>query len=179
MLDIGGGIGIGEGAMSPEAYAAAVLPSLSGRPFRALIEPGRAIAGPAGALLTRVLYVKAERGKTFVIVDAGMNDLLRPALYQASHSIENVDSVSNNRTVVGDVVGPVCETADFFLRDAALGRADEGDLLAIRDAGAYGFSMASNYNFRMRPAEILVENGAARLVRRRDNYEDLIRPELV
>ena len=178
-LDIGGGIGIGESAMTPEAYAAAVLPSLAGRPFRVLIEPGRAIAGPAGVLLTRVLYVKQERGKTFVIADAGMNDLLRPALYQASHAIENVDSVPNNRTVVGDVVGPVCETADSFLRDATLGRADEGDLLAIRDAGAYGFAMASNYNFRMRPAEVLVENGAARLVRRRENYEDLIRPEVV
>jgi len=178
-LDIGGGIGIGEAAMSPEAYAAAVLPSLAGRPFRVLIEPGRAIAGPAGVLLTRVLYVKQERGKTFVIADAGMNDLLRPALYQAAHGIENVDSVPNNRTVVGDIVGPVCETADAFLRDAAIGRADEGDLLAIRDAGAYGFAMASNYNFRMRPAEVLVENGAAKLVRRRENYEDLIRPEIV
>jgi diaminopimelate decarboxylase len=144
-----------------------------------LIEPGRAIAGPAGVLLTRVLYVKQERGKTFVIADAGMNDLLRPALYQAAHGIENVDRVPNNRTVVGDVVGPVCETADAFLRDAAIGRADEGDLLAIRDAGAYGFAMASNYNFRMRPAEVLVENGAAKLVRRRENYEDLIRPEIV
>src|SRR5207344_1954518 len=149
-LDIGGGIGIGEAAMSPEGYAAAVLPTLAGRPFRVLIEPGRAIAGPAGVLLTRVLYVKQERGKTFVIADAGMNDLLRPALYQAAHEIENVDSVPNNRTLVADVVGPVCETADCFLRDAELPRADEGDLLAIRDAGAYGFAMASNYNFRMR-----------------------------
>jgi diaminopimelate decarboxylase len=178
-LDIGGGIGIGRTAMSPETYAAAVLPSLAGRPFRALIEPGRAIAGPAGVLLTRVLYVKEERGKRFVIADAGMNDLLRPALYQAAHEIENVDFVPNNRTVVADVVGPVCETADCFLRDAELPRADEGDLLAIRDTGAYGFAMASNYNFRMRPAEVLVENGAARLVRRRENYEDLIRPEVV
>lgn len=178
-LDIGGGIGIGEAALSPEAYAAAVLPSLSDRPFRVLIEPGRAIAGPAGVLLTRVLYVKEERGRTFVIVDSGMNDLLRPALYQAAHAIENVDSVPNNRMVVGDIVGPVCETADCFLRDATLPRADEGDLLAIRDAGAYGFAMASNYNFRMRPAEVLVENGEARLVRRRENYEDLIRPEVV
>ena len=123
--------------------------------------------------------MKEERGKTFVIADAGMNDLMRPALYQAAHEIENVDSVPNNRTLVADVVGPVCETADSFLRDAELTRADEGDLLAIRDAGAYGFAMASNYNFRMRPAEVLVENGAAKLVRRRENYEDLIRPEIV
>ncbi len=178
-LDIGGGIGIGEAAVSPEAYAAAVLPSLAGRPFRVLIEPGRAIAGPAGVLLTRVLYVKQERGKMFVIADAGMNDLLRPALYQATHGIENVDSTPNSRMIVADIVGPVCETADCFLRDAALGRADEGDLLAIRDAGAYGFAMASNYNFRLRPAEALVENGATRLVRRRETFEDLIRPEVV
>ncbi len=178
-LDVGGGIGIGEGAISPEAYAAAVLPCLAGRPFRILIEPGRAIAGPAGVLLTRVLYVKEERGRTFVIADAGMNDLLRPALYQASHGIENVGLVPGDRTVVGDIVGPVCETSDCFQRDATLARADEGDLLAIRDAGAYGFAMASNYNFRPRPAEVLVENGAARLVRRRETFEDLIRPEVV
>jgi diaminopimelate decarboxylase len=177
-LDIGGGIGIGETALSPEDYAAAVLPSLAGRPFRVLIEPGRAITGPAGVLLTRVLYVKEERGKTFVVADAGMNDLLRPALYQAAHRIENVDSVPNDRRVIADIVGPVCETADCFLRDAALGRAEEGDLLAIRDAGAYGFAMASNYNFRLRPAEVLVENGAARLVRRRETFEDLVRPEV-
>ena len=178
-LDIGGGTGIAEAALSPEDYAAAVLPWLAGRSFRVLIEPGRAITGPAGVLLTRVLYVKEERGKTFVVADAGMNDLLRPALYQASHRIENVDSVPSDRRVIADIVGPVCETADCFLRDAALGRAEEGDLLAIRDAGAYGFAMASNYNFRLRPAEVLVENGAARLVRRRETFEDLVRPETV
>jgi len=177
-LDIGGGIGIGEGAMSPEVYAAAVLPALAGRP-RVLIEPGRAIAGPAGVLLTRVLYVKEERGKTFVIADAGMNDLLRPALYQASHPIEPVAAAPEARTIVADIVGPVCETADAFLRDAQIARPEEGDLLAIRDAGSYGFAMASNYNFRMKPAEVLVENGAARLVRRRETFEDLVRPEVV
>lgn len=178
-LDIGGGIGIGDAAISPEAYAAAVLPSLAGRSFRVLIEPGRAIAGPAGALLTRVLYVKEERGKTFVVADAGMNDLLRPALYQAAHRIENVDSVPNDRAVTADIVGPVCETADCFQRDAELRRAEEGELLAIRDVGAYGFAMASNYNFRPRPAEVLVEKDAAHLVRRRETFEDLIRPEVV
>jgi diaminopimelate decarboxylase len=178
-LDIGGGIGIGEAALSPEAYAAAVLPFLAGRPFRVLIEPGRAIAGRAGVLLARVLYVKQERGKSFVVVDAGMNDLLRPALYQAVHPIELVRATSGNRTFTADIVGPVCETADSFLRDAEMPRPEEGDVLAIRDAGAYGLAMASNYNFRLRPAEILVENGSARLVRRRETFEDLIRPELV
>jgi diaminopimelate decarboxylase len=176
-LDIGGGIGIGEASLSPEAYAAAVLPCLNGKPFRVLIEPGRAITGRAGALLTRVQYVKEERGRTFIVADAGMNDLLRPALYQAAHPIESVKPAAENRLVTADIVGPVCETADCFLRDARIARPDEGDLLAIRDAGAYGFAMASNYNLRARPAEVLVENGAARLIRQRETYEDVIRLE--
>ncbi len=176
-LDIGGGIGIGEGALTPEAYAAAVLPVLTAQPLRVLIEPGRAIAGPAGVLLTRVLYVKEERDRSFVITDAGMNDLLRPALYQAAHPIERVGSSSGGATIRTDVVGPVCETADAFLRDVEMGRPDEGDLFAIRDAGAYGFAMASNYNFRARPAEVLVEDGAGRLIRRRETFEDMIADE--
>lgn len=178
-VDIGGGIGIGDGALSPEAYAAAVLPALASRPFRVLIEPGRAISGSAGVLLARVEYVKQERGKNFVVVDAGMNDLLRPALYQASHAVEFVDATPRSPTFTADVVGPVCETADSFLNDARIGEPREGDVLAIRDVGAYGFAMASNYNFRPRPAEVLVENGAARLVRRRESFEDLVRTELV
>ena len=178
-LDIGGGIGIGETTLSPETYAAAVLPALKGRPFRVLIEPGRAITGAAGVLLTRVQYVKQEHGKNFVVLDAGMNDLLRPALYQAAHRIEFVDSTPRTRTFTADVVGPVCESADCFLHDTEIAEPREGDVLAILDAGAYGFAMASNYNFRPRPAEVLVENGAARLIRRRENYEDLIRPERV
>ncbi len=176
-LDVGGGIGIGESSLSPETYAAAVLPFLTGRRFRVLIEPGRAITGRAGVLLTRVQYVKEERGRTFVVADAGMNDLLRPALYQAMHSIERVKPASDDRFVTADVVGPVCETADSFLRGARIVRPQEGDLLAIRDTGAYGFVMASNYNFRRRPAEVLVENGAARLVRQRETYEDVVRLE--
>ncbi len=120
-LDIGGGIGIGEGSLSPEAYADAVLPSLRGLPWRILIEPGRAIAGTAGALLTRVLYVKQERGKNFVIADAGMNDLIRPALYQAIHPIE-LAGPSGGQKIVADVVGPVCETADCFVRDVVIAR---------------------------------------------------------
>jgi diaminopimelate decarboxylase len=175
-IDIGGGIGIGEGALTPESYAAAVLPALAGLPGRVLIEPGRAIVGPAGVLVTRVLGVKRERDKTFVIVDAGMNDLLRPALYEAVHPIEAVGAQVRPE-IQADVVGPVCETADCFLHDARMSEPDEGDLLAIGEAGAYGAAMSSNYNFRGRVAEVLVENGSARCIRRRETYEDLTRLE--
>ncbi|MGE5277202.1 MAG: diaminopimelate decarboxylase [Acidobacteriota bacterium] len=177
-LDIGGGIGIGPGAPSPESYAAAVLPFLRETPFRTLIEPGRAIVGPAGVLLTRVLYVKKERHKNFVVADAGMNDFIRPALYQAIHPIEPVASSGGHR-FTADVVGPVCETSDSFLTDAEMEEPREGDVLAIRDAGAYGFAMSSNYNFRPRPAEVLVENGTPRLARRRETFDDLTRLERI
>lgn len=177
-LDIGGGIGIGPEGLSPESYAAAVLPFLRRSPFRILIEPGRAIVGPAGALLTRILYVKKERHKNFVVTDAGMNDFIRPALYHAIHPIESVATPGGQR-FTADVVGPVCETSDSFLTDAAMEEPREGDLLAIRDAGAYGFAMSSNYNFRPRPAEVLVENGRPRLARRRETFEDLTRLERI
>jgi diaminopimelate decarboxylase len=175
-LDIGGGIGIGPQGLSAESYAAAVLPSLRETPFRILIEPGRAIVGPAGVLLTRVLYVKKERHKNFVVTDAGMNDLIRPALYQAIHPIEPV-APSGGQRFTADVVGPVCETSDSFLTGAEMEEPREGDVLAIRDAGAYGFAMSSNYNFRPRPAEVLVENGTPRLARRRETFDDLTRLE--
>jgi diaminopimelate decarboxylase len=178
-LDIGGGLGIapaGSSAPSPEDYAAAVLPRLTGLPFKILIEPGRAIVGPAGALITRVLYLKENPEKKFVVTDAGMNDLLRPALYDAIHRIESVAPREGKMTV--DVVGPVCETSDFFARDREVDRVREGDLLAIRDAGAYGFAMSSNYNFRPRAAEVLVEGNAYRVVRRRETFEDLTRLEV-
>jgi diaminopimelate decarboxylase len=126
--------------------------------------------------VTRVLYVKENRGRRFVITDAGMNDLLRPPLYGAIHPIEPV-GVPRGKTVTADVVGPICETSDFLARDAEIPEAAEGDLLAVLDAGAYGFAMASNYNFRPRAAEVLVENGAYRIVRRRETFEDLVRPE--
>ena len=177
-LDVGGGIGIGKKCLTPETYAAAVLPPLAHLPYRILVEPGRAIVGPAGVLLTRVLYVKQEHDRNFVVVDAGMNDLIRPALYGASHTIEPVKP-ETKPNITADVVGPVCETADIFLHDAELHRPEEGDLLAIRDAGAYGFAMSSNYNFRPRAAEVLVENGTALLSRRRETFEDLTRLESV
>ena len=177
-VDIGGGIGIdmGRTALTPEAYASQILPALDGIPGRLLIEPGRAIVGPAGALLTRVLGVKNERGKTFVVVDAAMNDLLRPALYEAIYPIERV-LPGGGDPMVADVVGPVCETADCFQRDARMAAPLEGNLYAILDAGAYGFAMSSNYNFRPRAAEVLVDDGSARLVRRRETFADLIRLE--
>jgi diaminopimelate decarboxylase len=177
-LDIGGGLGIpgdGERGTTPEEYAGAVLPHLRGLPFKILIEPGRAIVGPAGVLLTRVLYLKDTSEKRFVITDAGMNDLLRPALYDAIHRIESVRPRSG--TITADVVGPVCETSDFFARDREMDAVEEGDWLAIRDTGAYGLAMSSNYNFRPRAAEVLVEGDAYRVVRRRETYEDLTRLE--
>jgi diaminopimelate decarboxylase len=175
-IDIGGGLGVGPGAPTAESWAAAVLPALRGLPYRILIEPGRAIAGPAGALLARVLYVKQERGRNFVVTDAGMNDLIRPALYEAIHPIEFAGA-PRGRTFTADLVGPVCETSDAFLRDAVVEIPEEGDLVVIRDAGAYGFAMASNYNFRPRGAEVLVENGRALQIRRRETFDDLTRLE--
>jgi len=179
-LDIGGGIGVagaGQTPLEPEAYAAAVLPHLAGLACQILIEPGRAIAGPAGVLVTQVLYVKEISGKIFVVTDAGMNDLLRPALYGAIHSIEPVTDRRIGDRIRADVVGPICETSDFFLQDADIEKPEEGDLLAIRDVGAYGFAMSSNYNFRPRPPEVWVEDGSFRVARRRETFEDLVRPE--
>jgi diaminopimelate decarboxylase len=178
-LDIGGGLGIGargQEGLSPEAYASAVLPQLAGLSLRILIEPGRAIVAHAGALVTRVLGVKENVGKLFVVTDAGMNDLIRAPLYGAVHPIEPV-SRPRRETITADVVGPICETSDFFALDAKLPALEEGDLLAIRDVGAYGFAMSSNYNFRPRAAETLVEGGSFRVVRRRETFEDLVRLE--
>ena len=178
-IDIGGGLGVdyeGKGASAPDGLAGAVLPFLREVPLTVLVEPGRSIVGPAGALLTRVLYVKENRGKRFVIVDAGMNDLVRPALYSAFHRIEPVVARGGEARRV-DVVGPVCETGDFLARDRDLETVGPGDLLAVRDTGAYGVVMASNYNMRPRPAEALVEGGTARLIRRRETFDDLVRNE--
>ena len=179
-LDVGGGVGIAAGpepGLSPEAYAAAVLPEVAGLPLEILTEPGRAIIGAAGALVTRVLDVKENGGKTFVVTDAGMNDLIRPALYDAFHAIEAV--APRGDVCVADVVGPVCESSDFFARDRKMDRPLEDDLLAVRDTGAYGFAMSSNYNFRPRAAEVLVEAGTFRVIRRRETWEGLTALERV
>jgi diaminopimelate decarboxylase len=180
-LDVGGGIGIADGdtaALSAEEYARAVIGPLvsNALPLRILIEPGRAIVGPAGVLVTRVLYRKENGGKRFVVTDAGMNDLIRVPLYGAIHRIEPVGAPAAAGGAV-DVVGPVCESSDFFARDIFLPDVFEGDLLAIRDAGAYGFAMSSNYNFRPRAAEVLVADSDFRIARRRETFEDLIRLE--
>ncbi len=178
-LDIGGGLGVsydGRGAPDATHLAAAVLPALAGLPLTLVLEPGRSLVAAAGALLTRVLYVKQGHGKRFVVVDAGMNDLLRPALYQAFHRVEPVRTRGRAPEVV-DVVGPVCETSDFLARGRELERVEPGELLAVRDAGAYAFSMSSNYNMRPRAAEVMVEGGSVRLIRRRETFDDLVRTE--
>jgi diaminopimelate decarboxylase len=179
-IDIGGGLGVsydGDGAPDASRLADAVLPAVEGLPLTLVLEPGRSLVAAAGGLLTRVLYVKQGHGKRFVVVDAGMNDLLRPALYQAFHRIEPVRGPARPSELV-DVVGPVCESSDFLARGRELPAVEPGELLLVRDAGAYGFAMASNYNMRPRAAEVLVENGAARLIRRRETFEDLVRTEV-
>jgi diaminopimelate decarboxylase len=179
-IDIGGGLGINyEEGTGPDvaAFAAEVVPLLRGLGLTVLLEPGRSLVARAGVLLMRVLYVKENHGKRFVIVDAGMNDLLRPALYKAHHRIEPVQARGRESRNV-DVVGPVCETADAFARDRELETVEPGELLAIRDTGAYGFVMASTYNMRPRPAEVMVEDGRVRLIRRRETFEDLMGTEV-
>jgi len=183
-VDAGGGLGIEYHAghnFSPAEkvaeYAAAMGKALEGIPVRLLLEPGRFLVAQAGALLTRVLYIKKNGKKTFVVTDAGMNDFIRPSLYQAHHEIVPVLPRGGKKKVV-DVVGPVCESGDFFAHDREMPALEEGDLIAILDAGAYGMSLASNYNSRPRPAEVLVEGRKARLVRRRESAEDLLGPEM-
>jgi len=165
-------------ALSIEHYARAVVPPLKRLQLRILFEPGRFLVGNAGVLLTKVLYVKKTPGKTFVIVDAGMNDLIRPALYQGYHEVVPVKRDQNRPLIKADVVGPVCESGDFFALDRDLPEARTGDVLALMSAGAYGFAMASNYNSRPLPAEVLVEGDQHRIVRRRQNYADLVELEV-
>jgi diaminopimelate decarboxylase len=184
-VDAGGGLGIDylpsssafDPAVAIEKYAAALERSLGGLEVRLLLEPGRFLVAQAGTLLARVLYVKRNGAKTFVITDAGMNDLIRPALYQAYHEIVPVTRDAASKPAIVDIVGPVCESGDFFARDRSLPEVKEGDLVAILDAGAYGMSLSSNYNTRPRPAEVLVEGKRARLIRRRETIQDLTRQE--
>ena len=158
------------------ADAAAVQTLLAGRPQSLVLEPGRSLVGNAGTLLTRVEYVKRGEEKNFVIVDAAMNDLMRPALYQAYHAVENV-SRPDAPKITADIVGPICETGDFIGKERQIGAA-QGDILAVRSAGAYASSMASNYNTRCRAAEVLLdEQGNSRLIRRRETLDDLLATE--
>jgi diaminopimelate decarboxylase len=187
-IDAGGGLGIdyhGAPGFDPQAkvreYAAALESALSGLPsdldVQLLLEPGRFLVAQAGALLARVLYVKRNGKKTFVVTDAAMNDLIRPALYQAFHEIVPV-APRPGRAVPVDIVGPVCETGDFLARDRNLKPVGPGDLLAVLDAGAYGMAQSSNYNTRPRPAEVLLHGAEATLIRRRETIADLLAPEL-
>lgn len=174
-LDVGGGLGIryrGEQPPEPSAYAAALRSRLGSRPLSLWLEPGRAIVGNAGVLLTRVLAVKVNEDRRFAIVDAAMNDLIRPALYQAFQGIVPVEPRLDEAPALYDVVGPICETGDFLGKDRELALAP-GDLLAVESAGAYGFVMSSNYNTRPRAAEILVDQDQAFVVRRRERVEEL------
>ncbi len=185
-VDAGGGLGIEYGsgsfyaAAQVEAYARVLEAALDGvADVHLLIEPGRFLVGQAGALLSRVLYTKRNGEKTFVITDAAMNDLIRPALYQAHHEIVPVAQAADGIAEVVDVVGPVCESGDFFAHDRSLPVLKQDDLVALLDAGAYGMSQSSNYNTRVRPAEVLVEENRARLIRRRETYDDLLAVERV
>ncbi|HYB92048.1 MAG TPA: diaminopimelate decarboxylase [Candidatus Binataceae bacterium] len=180
-LDIGGGLGIPyqEEPPPPAEYAAAVLNPIRKLKLKIITEPGRVMVGNAGILVTRVLYVKETDVKKFIVVDGAMNDLIRPVLYEAYHEIRPVDRRAPGQPIVVDVVGPVCESGDFFARGRVLPEPKEGDLLAVMSAGAYGFVMSSNYNSRPRAPEILVDGAKFHVVRERESFEDLIRGEHV
>lgn len=180
-LDIGGGIGIPYDERlppTPAEIADAITPTLKALDVTVVTEPGRVIAGNAGALITRVLRLKSQGDKGFVVVDAAMNDLLRPSLYDAHHEIRPV-VLRPAEAVVADVVGPICESGDFLAKARKMARPDAGDLLAVMSAGAYGFAMSSNYNSRPRVAEVLVDGDRFDVVRERETYDDLVRGERV
>ena len=177
-IDLGGGVGIvyqNEETPNLAAYAAAVQKLLGGRSLKLILEPGRSLVGNAGTLLTRVEFVKQNGDKNFVVVDAAMNDLMRPALYQAYHHIENAEP-SPVAPFAADIVGPICETGDFLAKDRMIS-AQAGDLLVVRSAGAYASSMAGNYNTRPRAAEVLVTGSEAKIVRRRETLEEMLANE--
>ncbi|MBK9167927.1 MAG: diaminopimelate decarboxylase [Bryobacterales bacterium] len=179
-IDLGGGLGVAYRPEDPapaiSAYGQRLRERFAGAGFELILEPGRSIVAPAGVLLTRVLYRKRSYGKEFMVVDAAMNDLIRPSLYQSHHEIIPLRR-SDRGTVVADVVGPVCESGDFLARGREMDNAAPGDLLAVCTAGAYGFVLASNYNARPRPAEVLVEDDRWRIVRERETYAGLMRGE--
>jgi diaminopimelate decarboxylase len=194
-LDLGGGFAVNyrnpDQALPITEHAKALLPLLKGKPYKIALEPGRYISGNAGIVLTRVLYRKTGGAKQFVIVDAAMNDLLRPTLYEAYHYIWPAKPDAKNlresrdadvppvdgETV--DIVGPICESGDYLAQDRPLPRVQRGDLLSVFTAGAYGFSMSSNYNNRPRAAEVLVDGDSYKVIRRRETYEDLVAAERI
>ena len=181
-VDIGGGFGVSydeEGRLVIEDLARVILPVIRATRLRLVLEPGRSIVGEAGVLLTRVEYVKQVGTKWFVIVDGGMSDLIRPSHYGGYHAVEPVVMTDPRNVEVVDVVGPICESGDFLAQARSLELPEPGELLVVRTAGAYGFAMASNYNARRRPAEVLVEGDRVHLVRRRETIEDLVRGETI
>jgi len=180
-LDMGGGLGItydDETPPHPQEYARAIVESLKGTDLQLILEPGRVIVGNAGILVTRVLYRKSAQVKEFVITDAGMNDLMRPSLYKAFHAIQPVVK-TDQASIEADVVGPICESGDFLAVDRRIPDVKQGDLLAVMSAGAYGFTMASNYCSRLRIPEVMVKDDRFHVVRARQNYEDLVAGESV
>jgi diaminopimelate decarboxylase len=181
-VDFGGGLGVAYSSTqaTPEirGFIGKLRQKVAGRGLAVMVEPGRSIVGAAGVLLTRVLYRKRTPKKEFVVVDAAMNDLIRPALYQSHHEIVPLRK-SERAPIMADVVGPVCETGDFLARDRQVADAAPGDLLAVCTAGAYGYALSSNYNSRPRPPEILVSGGQWRIIRTRETLEDLVRGEQI
>jgi diaminopimelate decarboxylase len=181
-LDIGGGFGIRytqEKPLEMPRLVREVAARLKGSPYKIVLEPGRSIVGDAGILVTRVLYVKRNSEKSFVVVDAGMSDLIRPTLYGSHHQIVPVMKRARAKTLYADVVGPICETGDFLAQDRDLPEVEPGDLLAVLTAGAYGYVLASNYNSRPRPAEVMVHGRRAELIRPREKVQDLMAVEKV
>ncbi len=179
-VDLGGGLGItykDEDPPSPDAYAKTVREAAKGMTQGFIFEPGRVMAGNAGILVTRVLYIKRGPVKTFIVVDAGMNDMVRPSLYGAYQEIQPV--TASDAKIVADVVGPICESGDFLAKEREVPNAGPGDLLSVMGAGAYGFTMSSNYNSRPRPAEVMVRGDEYVVIRQRETYEDLIRGERI
>jgi diaminopimelate decarboxylase len=178
-LDMGGGLGIAYADETPpplNEYAGTIIKQLQGMDLQLILEPGRVLVGNAGILVTKVLYRKAGEAKNFVIVDAGMNDLLRPTLYNAFHAIEPVVNSKGN-SIVADVVGPICESSDFLAVDRNIYDVDSGDLLAVMSAGAYGYVMSSNYCSRLRVAEVMVKDDRFHVIKTREDYADLVRGE--
>ncbi|MBI5815172.1 MAG: diaminopimelate decarboxylase [Nitrospinae bacterium] len=182
-IDIGGGLGItykDEAPPLPKELADRIAPILKDTGCTIIFEPGRVLVGNAGALVTRVLYTKHNEGKTFFVVDAGMNDLARPSLYGSFHGMMPVNAeVGERKKVSADVVGPICESGDFLAKDRVLPLFKQGELVAVMSAGAYGFTMSSNYNSRRRVAEVLVNGGKYEVIRQRETMEDLVRGESI
>ncbi|MBV9083931.1 MAG: hypothetical protein JOZ62_14735, partial [Acidobacteriaceae bacterium] len=180
-FDLGGGLGVPyrstERGVAISTFVQRLRAKIENLDITLLLEPGRSIVAEAGVLLSRVLLLKRNGAKTFIVLDAAMNDLIRPALYQAHHEIVPVNQLRTSEHITADVVGPVCETGDFFARERELPALAPGDLVAIRTTGAYGFVLASNYNSRPRPCELLVQGAHVHLARKRETYKDLVRGE--